>query len=161
MVQAGLTKRSCWTGGRRDRVLRMRTGRANQSTSHSATATPVLRPGLLLDLSDRVRAGFFGMVCIMPSSSTWSRARHHEPAGQQPERSRSKPFGLDGLSREAQLKVTPANQHAEFTAFLAREAPDCTEHKVALVVDDFGGEQKRWCNVAVGTAGLSDVGGPS
>ena len=52
----------------------------------------------VLDLLDLVRQGFFDMIHIVPSASTWSRARHSGLAGQHPLRSRSSPLGLSSLS---------------------------------------------------------------
>ena len=48
----------------------------------------------VLDLLDHVRHGYFDMVHIVPSASTWSRSRHSEHSGQPPLRSRSSPLGL-------------------------------------------------------------------
>ena len=38
----------------------------------------------VLDLLDHVRHGYFDMVHIVPSASTWSRSRHSEHSGQPP-----------------------------------------------------------------------------
>ena len=64
----------------------------------------------VLDLLDLVRQGFFDMILIVPSASTWSRARHSRLAGQHPLRSRSSPLGLSSLSLDDSEKVHHANR---------------------------------------------------
>ena len=45
---------------------------------------------------DRVRSGWFDVICLLSAAATWSRARHFGD-GQQPLRSRAEPFGLQSL----------------------------------------------------------------
>ena len=62
--------------------------------------------------------------------------------GQQPMQTRSKPLGLDGLSRRATRIAQGANQHAELTGRFAQQALLCSVHKVATILiipEDFGG----------------------
>ena len=79
----------------------------------------------LLDLQDHVREGYFSAVfLLLPDDS----------AGQQPKRTRSQSFGLDGLSPKATRIVRGMNQHTELTARFAKQALLCSVHKGATVL---------------------------
>ena len=60
----------------------------------------------VLDLLDHVRQGYFDMVHIVPSASTWSRSRHSLHSGQPPLRSRSSPLGLSSF-RQTRPRRSP------------------------------------------------------
>ena len=67
----------------------------------------------LINLLDRVRSGWFDVICLLPAAATWSRARHFGN-GQQPLRSRAEPFGLQILDTLSMSKVTASKQQLEF-----------------------------------------------
>ena len=50
----------------------------------------------LISLLDRIRSGWFDLICLLPAAATWSRARHYGN-GQKPLRARTGPFGLQSL----------------------------------------------------------------
>ena len=96
----------------------------------------------LLDLLDRVKSGFFQLSCVLPPASTWSRVRHSELPGQLPLRSRSAPFGLDGLDPAALERVQRANQQGEFCCWIAEQILHCPVSKLVLVFpEDLGGDK--------------------
>ena len=95
-----------------------------------------------LDLLDRVRSGFFQLSCVLPPTSTWSRARHSELPGQLPLRSRSAPFGLDCLDTAALEQVQRANQQGEFCCWIAEQTLHCPTGKLVLIFpEDLGGDK--------------------
>ena len=96
----------------------------------------------VLDLLDLVRQGFFDMIHIVPSASTWSRARHSGLAGQHPLRSRSSPLGLSSLSLDDSEKIHHANRELEIIAWVAEQALHCPSKMVGLTLifpEDLGG----------------------
>ena len=88
----------------------------------------------VLDLLDLVRQGFFDMIHIVPSASTWSRARHSGLAGQHPLRSRSSPLGLSSLSLDDSEEVHHANRELETIAWVAEQAFHCPSKMVGLTL---------------------------
>ena len=96
----------------------------------------------VLDLLDHVRHGYFDMVHIVPSASTWSRSRHSEHSGQPPLRSRSSPLGLSSLSPDETQKINEANRALEVAAWVAEQALQCPSKFIGLNIifpEDLGG----------------------
>ena len=79
----------------------------------------------VLDLLDHVRHGYFDMVHIIPSASTWSRSRHSVHSGQPPLRSRSSPLGLSSLSPTETEKINKANRTLEVAVWVAEQSLQC------------------------------------
>ena len=82
------------------------------------------------------------MIRIVPSASTWSRARHSGLAGQHPLRSRSSPLGLSSLSLDDSEKIHHANRELEIIAWVAEQALHCPSKLVGLTLifpEDLGG----------------------
>ena len=79
----------------------------------------------VLDLLDHVRQGYFDMIHIVPSASTWSRSRHSGLPGQPPVCSRSSPLGLSSLSPEETEKIHSANRVLEIAAWVAEQTLHC------------------------------------
>ena len=79
----------------------------------------------VLDLLDHVRQGYFDMIHIVPSGSTWSRSRHSGLPGQLPLRSRSSPSGLSSLTPEETEKIHSANRVLEIAAWVAEQTLQC------------------------------------
>ena len=91
---------------------------------------------------DLVRQGFLDMIHVVPSASTWSRARHSGRAGQHPLRSRSSPLGLSSLSLHDSEKIHHANRELEIIAWVAEQALHCPSKMVGLTLifpEDLGG----------------------
>ena len=96
----------------------------------------------VLDLLDHVRHGYFDMVHIVPSASTWSRSRHSEHSGQPPLRSRSSPLGLSSLSPDETEKINEANRALEVAVWVAEHALQCPSKFIGLNIifpEDLGG----------------------
>ena len=96
----------------------------------------------VLDLLDHVRQGYFDMVHIVPSASTWSRARHSGHSGQPPLRSRLCPLGLSSLSPDESEKINEANRTLEISAWVAEQALHSPSKVVGVNVifpEDLGG----------------------
>ena len=83
----------------------------------------------LISLLDRIRSGWFDLICSLPAAATWSRARHFGN-GQKPLRSRAEPFGLQSLDPNSTSKVTASNQQLEFVFWFFKEALTCPTKKV-------------------------------
>ena len=95
-----------------------------------------------LDLLDRIKSGFFQLSCVLPPASTWLRPRHSGLPGQLPLRSRSAPFGLDGLDPAAPERVQRANEQGEFCCWIAEHTLHCPVGKLVLVFpEDLGGDK--------------------
>ena len=131
-------------------VTSIRAGKIRQHEGGSAVFFELtyLDPALLLDflavldLLDLVRQGFFDMIHIVPSASTWSRARHSCLAGQHPLRSKSSPLGLSSLSLDDSEKIHHANRELEIIAWVAEQALHCPSIMVGLTLifpEDLGG----------------------
>ena len=117
-----------------------------------------------LDLLDRVKTDFFQLSCVLPPASTWSRARHSELPGQLPLRSRSAPFGLDGLDPAALERVQRAHQQGAFCCWIAEQTLHCPVGKLVLVFpEDLGGDKNDgpssiWsCRVCVNSPQLTNA----
>ena len=96
----------------------------------------------VLDLLDHVRHGYFDMVHIVPSASTWSRSRHSEHSGQPPLRSRSYPLGLSSLSPDETKKINEANRALEVAVWVAEQSLQCPSKFIGLNIifpKDLGG----------------------
>ena len=96
----------------------------------------------VLDLLDHVRHGYFDMVHIVPSASTWSRSRHSEHSGQPPLRSRSSPLGLSSLSPDETEKINEANRALEVAVWVAEQSLQCPSKIIGLNIifpEDLGG----------------------
>ena len=96
----------------------------------------------VLDLLDHVRHGYFDMVHIVPSASTWSRSRHSEHPGQLPLRSRSSPLGLSSLSPDETKKINEANRALEVAVWVAEQSLQCPSKFIGLNIifpEDLGG----------------------
>ena len=96
----------------------------------------------VLDLLDHVRSGYFDMVHIVPSASTWSRSRHSEHSGQPPLRSRSSPLGLPSLSPDETQKINEANRALEVAVWVAEQSLQCPSKFIGLNIifpEDLGG----------------------
>ena len=96
----------------------------------------------VLDLLDYVRQGFFDMIHIVPSASTWSRSRHSEHSGQPPLRSRSSPLGLPSLSPGETDQINRANRALEVAVWVAEQSLQCPSKFVGLNIifpEDLGG----------------------
>ena len=81
----------------------------------------------LISLLDRVRSGWFDVICLFPAAATWSRARHFG-SGQKPLRSRAEPFGVQCLDPLSISKITASNQQLEFDSF-QNTCPCVQKHK--------------------------------
>ena len=75
-------QRDCWPCQLVHCILNETTGR----TKYSVPDQPL----------DRIRSGWFDVICLLPAAATWSRAGHFGD-GQKPLRSRAEPFGLQSL----------------------------------------------------------------
>ena len=96
----------------------------------------------VLDLLDHVRSGYFDMVHIVPSASTWSRSCHSEHSGQLPIRSRSSPLGLSSLSPDETQQINKANRALEVAAWVAEQSLHCPSKFIGLNIifpEDLGG----------------------
>ena len=96
----------------------------------------------VLDLLDHVRHGYFDMIHIVPSASTWSRSRHSEHSGQPPLRSRSYPLGLSSLSPVETENINEANRACEVAVWVAEQALQCPSKMIGLNLifpEDLGG----------------------
>ena len=133
---------------------------------------------VMLDLLDRVRAGFFEAVYLAPPAATWSRLRSSSTEGQPSLRSRAEPLGLSSLNPEESDKVRQSNIQWELVVWLAAQSASCKKRKVGLVLlfpEDFGGhrregpaspwsarevlELERACDVRRGAAFLCQLAG--
>ena len=65
----------------------------------------------LISLLDRIRSGWFDLICLLPAAATWSRAPHFRN-GQKPLWSRTEPFGLQSLDPNSASKVTASKPAA-------------------------------------------------
>ena len=84
----------------------------------------------ILDLLDRVR-GYFQVVCVLPPNATWTSQF----------RSRSCPFGLEGLDPEAAQQVFLANACCECSAWIAEQAAIRSQCRLILAFpEDPGGD---------------------
>ena len=95
----------------------------------------------LISLLDRIRSGWFDLICLLPAAATWSRARHFGN-GQKPLRFRTEPFGLQSLDPNSTSKVTASNQQLEFVSWFLKEALTCPTKKVRVIrvfPEDLGG----------------------
>ena len=95
----------------------------------------------LISLLDRIRSGWFDLICLLPSAATWSRALHFGN-GQKPLRSRIEPFVLQSLGPNSISKVTASNQRLEFVFWFLKEALSCPTKKVGVILvlpEDLGG----------------------
>ena len=96
---------------------------------------------VVLDLLDRVQAGVFRAVILVPPASTWSRARHFGPI-KCPLRTRAHQLGLPNLATSAQSKIHDANLAVEVSMWFAAEAFQCEASSVTAVLlfpEDLGG----------------------
>ena len=64
-----------------------------------------------ISLLDRIRSGWFDLICLLPAAATRSR---HYGNGQKPLRSRTEPSGLQSLDPNSISKVTASNHQLEF-----------------------------------------------
>ena len=87
----------------------------------------------VLDLLDHVRHGYFDMIHIVPSASTWSRSRHSGLPGQPPLRSRSSPLGVSSLSPEETEKIHSVNRVLEIAAWVAEQTLQCPSKMIGLI----------------------------
>ena len=97
---------------------------------------------VVLDLLDHVRQGYFDMIHIVPSASTWSRSRHSGLPGQPPLRSRSSPLGLSSLSPEESEKIHSANRVLEIAAWVSEQTLQCPSKVIGfthIFPEDLGG----------------------
>ena len=93
----------------------------------------------LISLLDRIRSGWFDVICLLPAAATWSRARHLWD-GQQPLRSRAEPFGPQSLDPLSMSKVTAGIQPAAGIWFLVPQRSPTKKVGVILVFpEDLGG----------------------
>ena len=100
----------------------------------------------VLDLLDHVRQGYFDMIHIVPSASTWSRSRHSGLPGQPPLRSWSSPLGLSSLSLEETEKIHSANRVLEIAAWVAEQSLQCRSKMIGLILifpEDLGGHESH------------------
>ena len=105
---------------------------------------PSVAPLPMLDLLDRIRAGNFQLICVLPPAATWSRVRNSMLPGQPPLRSRSCPFGLDNLDPVASERALRANACCECSAWTSEQAASCSQCRLVLAFpEDFGG---HWCD---------------
>ena len=96
----------------------------------------------VVDLLDHVRSGYFDMVHIVPSASTWSRSRHSQHSGQPPLRSKSSPLGLPSLSPDETQKINKANRALEVAVWVAEQSLQCPSKFIGLNIifpEDLGG----------------------
>ena len=98
------------------------------------------------------------MIHIVPSASTWSRARHSGLAGQHPLLSRSSPLGLSSLSLDDSDKIHHAHRELEIIAWVAEQALHCPSKIIGLTLifpEDLGGHVSDGPSSFVGTTGVS------
>ena len=96
----------------------------------------------VLDLLDHVQQGYFHMIHIVPSASTWSRSRHFGLPGQPHLRSRSSPLGLSSLSPEESEKIHSANRVLEIAAWVSEQTLQCPSKVIGFTLifpEDLGG----------------------
>ena len=80
----------------------------------------------ILDLLDRIRGGYFQLVCVLPPDATWTSQF----------RSRSCPFGLEGPDREAAQQVFHANACCERSAWISEQAAICSQCRLILAFSE-------------------------
>ena len=100
----------------------------------------------VLDLLDHVRQGYFFVIHVVPSASTWSRSRHSGLPGQPPLRSRSSPLGLASLSSEETEKIHSANRVLEIAAWVAEQTLQCLSKVIGFTLkfpEDLGGHKSH------------------
>ena len=76
----------------------------------------------ILDLLDRIRGGYFQLVCVVPPNATWTSQL----------RSRRSPFGLEDLDPEAAQHVLHANACCECSAWIAKHSVICRQSRLIL-----------------------------
>ena len=94
-----------------------------------------------ISLLDRIRSGWFDLICLLPAAATWSRAPHFRN-GQKPLRSRTEPFGSQSLDLNSISKVSASNQQLEFVFGFPKEALTCPTMNVGVILvfpEDLGG----------------------
>ena len=91
-------------------------------TSHSSLVMTTSVSLVFSHLLVPVRAGRFDAVLLVPPASTWSRAWHSKFDGQQPDRTRSRPYAPGGLSPEVSARIDIDKLHFELVAWFAAQA---------------------------------------
>ena len=108
---------------------------------------------VVLDILDRIKAGFYHGVFIVPPAASWSRARHAEEGGQTPLRTRSQPFGVVHAASKSHARLQHENRALDFIHWFAEQTWRCEVMRIPLVLvfpEDFGGDavsgpSPLWC----------------
>ena len=107
------------SGGRRDEILQGWSYLQSSFISplplellHKFFNSPEAALLPIWDLLDRIRGGYFQLVCVLPLNETWTSQL----------RSRRSPFGLEDLDPEAAQQVFHANACCECSAWIAEQA---------------------------------------
>ena len=91
-----------------------------------------------LDLLDRIRAGYFQLVCFLPPTATWHSSSELSDPPQL--RSRRSPFGLDEPDPVASQHVLNCNVCCDCSAWISEQAATCSQCRLILAFpEDVGG----------------------